>query len=131
MNAAYRDWIESVGSEVVDSAIRVHRALGPGLLESAYQACLGHELESVGLVVEYEVKLPVMYRGIRIDNGYRADMRVERAVIVENKAVERLTSVHTAQILTYLELSGCKLGFLLNWHVKLMKYGINRFVSNL
>lgn len=116
---------------IVHSAITVHKALGPGLLESAYQACLGFELESSGFEVEYEVKIPVTYRGLSIDNGYRVDMLVGRGVIVENKVVEHLLPVHTAQILTYLELGGYRLGYLLNWHVTLMKHGIHRFVLRL
>ena len=131
MRSPERDRIEEIGSTIVDSAICVHRSLGPGLLESAYQACLGVELESRGARVEYEVKVPLEYRGVKIENGYRLDMLVGRAVVVENKAVDRLLPIHTAQILTYLEITGFKLGFLLNWNVKLMKHGIKRFVFNL
>lgn len=123
-----RDRIERIGRIIVHSAIKVHRALGPGLLESAYQTCLGYELGSKGLVVECEVKIPVRYRGVSIDNGYRVDMLVGGSVVIENKTVERLMPVHAAQILTYLDLGGYKLGFLLNWHVPLMKRGIHRFV---
>ena len=112
MHRQPRDRIERIGRTIVHSAIKVHRALGPGLLESVYQSCLGYELESRGLEVEYEVKIPVRYRGLSIDNGYRADMLVSHEVVVENKAVERLVPVHTAQILTYLELGGYKLGVL-------------------
>jgi GxxExxY protein len=121
-------WTEHIGSMVVDSAIQVHRELGPGLLESTYQACLAMELRRAALRVQTEVKLPVEYKGHRIEVGYRIDMIVEGLVVVENKAVERLLPVHTAQLLTYLELSGIWLGFLLNWNVKLMKRGIHRFV---
>jgi len=126
-----RDRIEEIGRIIVDSAIKVHRSLGPGLLESAYQSCMAYELESRGLGVESEVKVPLSYRGLSIDNGYRIDLLVANLVVIENKAVERLLPVHTAQILTYLELSGKRLGFLLNWHVSLMKYGIRRFVFKL
>jgi len=129
MNHSERDRIEEVGRVVVDSAIRVHRALGPGLLESAYQACFGFELQQSGIKVETEVAIPIKYMGRRIEIGYRADMVVEGTVIIENKAVERLLPIHTAQLLTYLELSDNRLGFLLNWNVRLMKHGINRFVS--
>ena len=106
--------IEAVAATIVDAAIKVHRALGPGLLESAYQQCLAYELRKRGLRVRCEDKLPIMYDGQRIDAGYRIDMLVEECVIVENKAVERLLPIHEAQLLTYLKLQGCKLGFLLN-----------------
>ena len=123
--------IEQVAKQIVDSAIKVHRALGPGLLESAYQACLAHELRRRGLHVECEVLLPVLYDGQRIDAGYRIDMLVEDQVLIENKTVERFLPIHEAQILTYLKLRDCRLGFLLNWNVRLMKDGIKRMVNNL
>jgi GxxExxY protein len=123
--------IEKVGRNIVDAAIKVHRALGPGLLESAYQKCLAYELDKRGLRVECEVVLPVVYDDQRIDAGYRIDMLVEDVVIVENKTVERLLPVHEAQLLTYLKLRDCRLGFLLNWNVPLMKQGIKRMVNNL
>ena len=129
MNSAERDRIEHIGRTVILSAIEVHRGLGPGLLESAYQACLSVELRRAGLLVETEVNLPIDYRGHRIEVGYRMDMVIEKAVVIENKAVELLLPIHTAQILTYLELSRIWLGYLLNWNVKLMKRGIHRFVS--
>ena len=123
--------IEDVGRIIVDSAIRVHRELGPGLLESAYQACLAYELRSAGLKVKCEVPLSVQYGEIRIDAGYRIDMLVSDCIVIENKAVERILPIHAAQLLTYLRLSDRRLGFLLNWHVKLMKQGVKRFVNNL
>jgi GxxExxY protein len=123
--------IEGVGREVVDAAIKVHRSLGPGLLESAYQACLAYELRKRGLRVTCEVLLPVLYDGQQIDAGYRIDMLVEERVIVENKAVERLLPIHQAQLLTYLKLRDCRLGYLLNWNVPLMKQGIKRMVNRL
>jgi GxxExxY protein len=123
--------IEKIASEIVDAAVKVHRALGPGLLESAYQQCLAYELRKRGLQVECEVLLPVAYEGARIDAGYRADMIVEKCILIENKTVDRLASIHAAQILTYLKLSGLHLGFLLNWNVTLMKNGIRRMVKNL
>lgn len=126
-----REKIEEVGRVIVDSAIRVHRSLGPGLLESAYQSCMAYELKSRGFNIESEVRVPLRYRDLSIDNGYRIDLLVAGLVVIENKAVERLLPVHTAQILTYLELSGKKLGYLLNWHVPLMKHGIRRFVFKL
>jgi GxxExxY protein len=105
--------------------------LGPGLLESTYQACLAMELRDSGMWVETEVGLPLNYKGTRIEVGYRIDMVVDQKVIIENKAVRRLLPVHTAQVLTYLELSGRSLGYLLNWNVRLMKDGIKRFVIGL
>jgi len=123
--------IEEVAKQIVDAAIRVHRALGPGLLESAYQQCLAYELRRRGMQVETEVELPIQYEGLRIDAGYRIDMLIEGAVIVENKAVEHVAPIHEAQLLTYLKLRGCQLGFLLNWNVPLMKHGIKRMVNNL
>lgn len=120
--------VEEVGAAIVDAAIRVHRALGPGLLESAYQACLAHELRQRGLKVECEVTQPILYDGCQIDAGYRLDMLVEDCVIVENKAVEQLLPIHQAQLLTYLRLRGCSLGYLLNWHVPVMKDGIKRMI---
>ena len=123
--------IEDVATVIVDSAIKVHRALGPGLLESAYQACLAYELRLCGLEVECEVPLPVHYGDIYVDAGYRIDMLVNGCVVLENKVVERLLPIHAAQLLTYLKLSKHRLGFLLNWHVRLMKDGIKRFVNDL
>jgi len=121
---------DAVASAIVDSAIKVHRALGPGLLESAYHQCLAHELRLRGFCVDSEVPLPVRYEGLRVDAGYRVDMIVDRAVLVENKAVERLLPIHEAQLLTYMRLSGIALGFLLNWNVRLMKTGIRRMVCS-
>ena len=123
--------IAEVGRQIVDAAIQVHRALGPGLLESAYQACLAYELRKRGLRVECEVLLPVRYDGQQIDAGYRIDMLVEGMVIIENKTVERLLPIHQAQLLTYLKLRDCRLGYLLNWNVSLMKQGIKRMVNRL
>jgi len=123
--------IEEVARQIVDAAIKVHRALGPGLLESAYQHCLAYELRKRGLRVECEVLLPILYDGQRIDAGYRIDMLVEDSIIIENKTVEKLLPIHQAQLLTYLKLRDCRLGFLLNWNVTLMKHGIKRMVNNL
>jgi GxxExxY protein len=121
--------IEEVGKIIIDSAVKVHTSLGPGLLESTYQVCLTHELTKRGLQVACEVPLPVMYDGETIITGYRIDMLVENSVIVENKAVDQLTGLHEAQLLTYLKLKGCWLGFLLNWNTVRMKYGIRRIVN--
>jgi GxxExxY protein len=121
--------IEEIGQIIVDSAFKVHQALGPGLLESAYQACLAHELTKRGLKVNCEVALPVFYDGVQIDIGYRLDMLVEDRIIIENKTVDRLVPVHEAQILTYLKLKNCWLGYLINWNTPLIKYGIRRKVN--
>jgi len=123
--------IEETAKTIVDAAIKVHRALGPGLLESAYQACLAYELRKRGLRVECELVLPVVYDGQQIDAGYRIDMLVENCIIIENKTVDQLLPIHEAQLLTYLKLRDCRLGFLLNWNVTLMKYGIKRMVNGL
>ena len=123
--------IEQVATEIVDSAVKVHRALGPGLLESAYQICLAHELRQRKLRVETELCQPIEYDGLKIEAGYRIDMLVNGLVVVENKCVETLEPIHTAQLLTYLKLRKCKVGFLLNWKVKLMKDGIRRLVHRL
>lgn len=123
--------LEEIGRHVVHSAIKVHKALGPGLLESVYQKCLAYELEKVGLPVKCEVLLPVRYEEITIDAGFRADMIVGNAVIIENKTVDKISPIHEAQLLTYLKITDFKLGFLLNWNVTLMKDGIQRMVNNL
>jgi GxxExxY protein len=123
--------IEEIGRNIVHSAIKVHKALGPGLLESVYQRCLAYELDKTGLKVACEVPIPVKYEKVSIDLGFRIDMMVQKAVIIENKTVERLLPIHEAQLLTYLKLTNFKLGFLLNWNVPLMKDGIKRMVNNL
>ena len=123
--------IVAIATDVVDCAIKVHKALGPGLLESAYQFCHSYELKKRGWDAETEVKLPLIYEGQKIDVGYKIDTLINKSVIVENKVVESLLPVHEAQLLPYMKLSGCKLGFLLNWNVPLMKHGIKRFVLNL
>ena len=123
--------IEEIAHIVVDTAIQVHRALGPGLLESTYQQCYAHALRKRGLKVECEVMLPLVYDGVKIDAGYRIDMMIDDCVIIENKTVDQLLPIHEAQLLTYLKLRDCRLGFLLNWNVPLMKQGIKRMVNNL
>jgi GxxExxY protein len=123
--------LEKTATAIIDSAVAVHRALGLGLLESAYHACLAYELRSRGHKVVCEIPLPIEYKGVQVDGGYRIDMLVDDCVIIENKAVERLLPIHTAQVITYLKLSDRRLGFLLNWHVKLIKQGIKRLVNNL
>lgn len=123
--------IEEVAKNIVDAAIKVHRALGPGLLESAYQYCLTYELRKRGMKVDCEVLLPIVYDGQKIDAGYRIDMFVEEKIIVENKTVEDFAPIHEAQLLTYLKLKECRIGFLFNWNVAIMKKGIKRMVNKL
>jgi len=116
---------------IVDCSLKVHRALGPGLLESAYEECLFYELRKGDLIVEKQKPLPLIYEDVKLDVGYRIDLFVENKVIIELKSVENLTDVHLAQILTYLKLSECKLGLLINFNVALIKNGIKRVVNNL
>ena len=118
-------------AQIVDAAMKVHSALGPGLLESAYEACLVYELRQRGLRVEVQVALPVKYRGVNIDVGYRLDMLVEGAVIVELKAVTRTVPLFDAQLFSYMKLSGYPVGLLINFHVSHLKDGIKRIVLNL
>jgi len=125
-----REEIENIATEVVDAGFKVHKALGPGLLESAYQKCLVYELISRGLEIEVEKPVPVTYNEINIDCGYRLDIVVENQIILELKAVEELSSLHFAQILTYMKLSDIRLGFLMNFNVRLFKSGIKRVVHN-
>ncbi|WP_028325157.1 GxxExxY protein [Desulfatirhabdium butyrativorans] len=123
--------IEEIATHIVHCAMNVHKALGPGLLESVYQQCLAYDLRKLGLSVACEVPLPVTYDEVRIDLGFRVDLVVEKAVIIENKTVEKLLPIHQAQLLTYLRLAKLELGFLLNWNVPLLKDGIKRMVNNL
>ncbi len=113
---------------IIGAAIEVHRELGPGLLESVYQTCLIMELEELGLDVKVELSMPVVYKGIELNQGYRIDILVENEVVIELKTVEKLTDVHTAQILTYMNLGDYPKGLLINFKVKLLKNGIKRFV---
>jgi GxxExxY protein len=120
--------IEKIASEIVDSAIKVLKVLGPGLLESTYQACMAYELTKRGIWVACEATLPIHYDGKEIECGYRIDMLVENCIIIENKVVDQISPIHEAQLLTYLKLKGCWLGFIMNWNVILMKNGIKRYV---
>jgi GxxExxY protein len=123
--------INEISGQVVDAAMKVHSALGPGLLESVYEVCLAYELRERGLKVDQQLPLPVQYRGIRIEVGYRLDLLVNDAVLVELKAVAKLAPVHQAQLLSYLKLSGHKVGLLINFHVEHLTDGIQRLVNNL
>ena len=120
-----------VSGQIVDAAMKVHTALGPGLLESAYEGCLAYELRKRGLKVGTQVGLPVVYEGANIEVGYRIDLLVENLVIVELKAVDKIAPIHEAQLLTYLKLSGKRLGLLVNFNVLHLKDGIKRMVNNL
>lgn len=124
-----REELNAIAAVVVDASIHVHRALGPGLLESTYQACLAYELRKRGLNVACGLALPVKYESVTIEAGYRIDMLVEDAVIIENKSVQSLAPIHEAQLITYLKLAGLRLGFLINWNVALLKEGLKRMVN--
>lgn len=116
---------------IIGAAIEVHRQLGPGLLESAYETCLAYELEQSGLFVERQKPLPIVYKEIHMDHGYRIDLLVNQKVVVELKVVEAITAVHEAQMLSYLKFSGCELGLLFNFNVTLLKNGgIRRFINS-
>jgi GxxExxY protein len=118
-----------LSNEVIGAAIELHRCLGPGLLESAYEACLCHELRLRGLPFERQVPLPVVYKGLEIDAAYRLDVKVEGLVVLELKAVEKLEPIHQAQLTTYLRLADLWLGLLLNFNVVVLKNGIKRIVN--
>ena len=119
---------ERVGSAVLNAAFAVHKALGPGLLESVYEACLAEELQQAGLSVERQAGVPVTYGEVRMDVGYRLDLLVERAVVVEIKSIDALASIHTAQVLTYLRFSDVRLGYLINFNTVMLKNGLRRLV---
>jgi GxxExxY protein len=116
---------------VFNGALNVHRNLGPGLLESSYEECLFYELQKSGLLIERQKPLPLIYEDIKLDIGYRVDLLIERKLIIELKSVETLNDIHFAQLLTYLKLSNCKLGLLINFNVTLIKNGIKRIANNL
>lgn len=118
-----------ITENIIGAAIEVHRTLGPGLLESAYQKCLYHELLGLGYSVKKEIPQPIIYKDIKLDHGYRIDLLVENKIVIELKTVEKFTDVHSAQILTYMKLGNYPLGLLLNFHTKLLKNGIKRFIN--
>jgi GxxExxY protein len=122
---------EAVGHAIIGAAIKIHSALGPGLLESAYETCLAYELEKLRLRVQRQVCIPLRYEDLSIDNGYRIDLLVEGCVVVELKSIEQVLPVHRGQLLSYLRLGGFKLGYLLNFNVPLMRDGITRLVNGL
>ena len=115
--------------DIVGAAIEVHRRLGPGLLESTYEMCLGRELSLRGISFQEQVPLPVDYRGLQLDCGYRLDIVVERSVIIEVKAVARVLPVHRAQVLTYLKLTNLRLGLLINFNVEVLRSGLYRIIN--
>lgn len=114
---------------IIGCAINVHKQLGPGLLESAYQECLLYELEQYGLDIKKEVPMPIVYKEVKLNHGYRIDLLVENKVVIEIKAVENLTDVHLAQTLTYLRLGKFRLGLILNFHTPVLKKGIRRVIN--
>jgi len=122
--------IEKIASEVLNCAFRVHSKLGPGILESAYEACLAYELTKAGIRSVRQVPQPIHYDSLQLDEGYRLDLLVEDCIIIEIKAVEALAPVHHLQLKTYLKLSGKTLGFLINFNVPLLKQGLHRIVLN-
>jgi len=119
---------EEVFKSVLDCSFKVHSALGPGLLESSYEECLLYELKHKGLIVQKQKPMPLVYHEVKLDIGYRIDLMVENSVVVEVKSVEAFNDVHFAQILTYLKLSGCILGLLINFNVRHLKDGIKRVI---
>jgi GxxExxY protein len=122
--------LESLSYKIIGLAIEVHRQLGPGLLESAYQECLFYEIKKAGIKVEKEITLPIIYKEIRLDQGYRIDLLVEDKLVIELKTVENYTSAHFAQILTYLKLGNYPLGLLINYNSTILKNNIKRFINS-
>ncbi|MCO6491100.1 MAG: GxxExxY protein [Phaeodactylibacter sp.] len=120
--------VNELSGIIIGKAITVHKILGPGLLESAYEECLAYELREAGFKVERQKPLPIVYKEIELEYGYRIDMLVNGLVVIELKAVERLTNVHTAQVLTYLRFGNYPLGLLMNFNVKMLKQGLKRFI---
>jgi len=125
-----KERLDNITGTIINCAIGVHRALGPGLLESAYEACLAFELVEQGLKIERQKPLPVVYRDVKLECGYRLDIFVEESVIAEIKVVDHLAPIHKAQLLSYLRLSECKVGLLINFNVKVLKSGVIRMVNN-
>ncbi len=123
--------LNKISGLIVDAAMKVHSALGPGLLESAYEACLKHELGKRGMKVQAQVGLPVEYDGVRIELGYRIDLLVEDEIIVELKTVQKIAAIHEAQLLSYLKMSDKRLGLLINFHVPHLKNGIKSMVNKI
>jgi len=127
-NKAIPDHVNRLSGRVIHAAYKIHEALGPGLLESVYEVCLVHELSRMGINAERQVPLPVVYNDVKLDDGFRIDVLVEHQLVVELKAVEVLSAVHQAQVLTYLKFSGHRLGLLLNFNVAVLKDDIRRVI---
>jgi len=125
-----KDRLDSITRQIIGAAIEVHRCLGPGLLESAYEACLAYELRQIGLKVEQQKPLPITYKDVKLDCGYRLDLVVEDSVVVEVKAVERLAPIHDAQLLSYLRIAEKRVGLIINFHVRVLKNGLKRIVND-
>jgi GxxExxY protein len=121
--------LNNLSYQIIGCAIEVHRILGSGLLESAYQNCLIYELKKAGLKVEKEISLPIVYKNIELNHGYRIDLLVNEQIVIELKTVEELTDVHKAQVLTYLKLGDFPLGLLINFHSKILKKNIKRYIN--
>lgn len=130
-NNESRNKLDAITYKIIGLAIEVHKQLGPGLLESAYQECLFYEIVSSGLIVEKQKVLPIVYKDIKLDHGYRIDLLIENAIVIELKTVEAFTDVHFAQILTYLKLGNYPLGLLINFDSKILKNNIKRFINTL
>ena len=124
-----KDRLDLITGRIIGAAMEVHKKLGPGLLESAYEICMAYELRQLGYKIEQQKPLPVVYKDVKLDCGYRLDMVVEDAVIVEIKAVQQLAPINDAQLLSYLRLSGMKVGLLINFHVRVLKNGLKRIVN--
>jgi GxxExxY protein len=125
------DQLDAITYKIIGLAIEVHKQLGPGLLESAYQECLYYEIVNSGLIVEKQKALPIIYKDIKLDHGYRIDLLIENKIVIELKTVEAFTEVHFAQILTYLKLGNYPLGLLINFDSKILKNNIKRFINTL
>ncbi|WDF60504.1 GxxExxY protein [Flavobacterium sp. KACC 22758] len=126
-----QDELDAISYKIIGLAIEVHRQLGPGLLESAYQECLHYEIVNSGLLVERQKALPIVYKDVKLDHGYRIDLLIENKIVIELKTVESFTDVHFAQILTYLKLGNYPLGLLINFDSKILKNNIKRFINTL
>ena len=122
--------INKLTETIIGAAIEVHKSLGPGLLESAYESCLAFELIERGLTIEQQKELPVVYKDVKLDCGYRLDLLVEEQVILEIKSVEEIAPIHHAQLLSYLKLSGLRVGLIINFNVNVLKNGIKRIINN-
>ncbi len=122
--------LNKITETIIGVAINVHRELGPGLLESAYETCMVYDLLQTGLKIEQQKPLPIIYRGVKLECGYRLDLMIENEVIVEIKSIEKLLPIHQAQLMSYLKLSNCNVGLLINFNVKILKNGIQRVVNN-